>query len=93
MIVIDEETLERFRGTRRCELCFVTRHCFPHHVFGRGAGGGQRLDIPESLIAVCHGCHMDIHEGAIGRAEVLQAVSNGVVLPYNGRWITGEAAV
>lgn len=25
--------------------------------------------------------------------EVLQAVANGVVLPYNGRWMTGEAAV
>lgn len=25
--------------------------------------------------------------------EILQAVANGVVLPYNGRWMTGEAAV
>jgi hypothetical protein len=25
--------------------------------------------------------------------EVLRAVANGVVLPYNGRWLTGEAAV
>ena len=75
MIVISEAVLDQFRGTRRCELCFVTRHCFPHHVWARGMGGGTRLDVDCNLIAVCHGCHMDIHEGIIGRGEVVGAVS------------------
>ncbi len=75
MIVKSEETLDRYRGTLRCELCGMVRVCSPHHIFGRGMGGGTRLDVDENLIATCLFCHSDVHAGVIGRGEVLQAVS------------------
>lgn len=53
MVIIDEALLARFREAGRCELCGKTcDEREPHHVFGRGFGGGTRLDIALNLLAV-----------------------------------------
>lgn len=54
MIVINEKTLKRFRLPGECEFCglWLPRR-EAHHVLGRGAGGGSRLDIPEALCSLC----------------------------------------
>ena len=36
-----------------------------HHMFGR------HVDYPEAIVALCHDCHMKLHNGEIDRDEVV----------------------
>jgi hypothetical protein len=75
MIIIDEKVLDWFRGKTHCEWCSLA--CVrpdPHHVFGRGIGGGTRLDIMINLIALCRACHGECHNGQISRSDLLAVV-------------------
>lgn len=81
MIVKDEKTLDLFRGPGKCELCGkVCKVREPHHIFCRGLGGGNRLDIACNLLALgstkrfeCE-CHSRVDTKA-GRERCLQIVA------------------
>src|SRR5581483_761225 len=76
--VIDENLLEEFRGPGPCEWCGrLCRLREPHHIFARGLGGSQRLDVRCNLVALgssvrggCR-CHRAAHAGAIPRLQLL----------------------
>jgi hypothetical protein len=83
MKIIDEKLLSQFRGPGVCECCrrYVTRR-EPHHLLCRGMGGGNRLDHPWNLIALCAAfsggldCHARHHNGdGASRAELLAKIS------------------
>ncbi len=63
MKIISEATLKLFRGLHRCEWCRGLWHCDAAHVFGRGVGGGFRLDVPINLVSLCRPCHDAHHAG------------------------------
>lgn len=52
----DEELLDEFRKGN-CELCGCSGPSDPHHLFERGMGGGNRLDIRINLMSLCRTCH------------------------------------
>lgn len=80
MKIIDEDLLAEFRTPGKCDLCGKRcRTREPHHVYGRGMGGGGRMDIPINLLGLggpfeC-GCHRAYHDGKIGREDMLSAVA------------------
>lgn len=96
MIVIDEKLLASFRQSGRCELCGkFCRRREAHHVWQRGVGGGNRLDLRPNLIALgatqsfmCR-CHSDIHSGKIKRETVIAAVAEreGATPELLAEWI------
>jgi hypothetical protein len=57
MKVEDEALLDEFRqGT--CEWPGCSRSpCDPHHLFERGMGGGNRLDVRWNLMSLCREHH------------------------------------
>lgn len=60
MIVKDPQLLKRMHAEAAwCELCGKgTKALQCHHIFGRGHGGGSRLDVPFNLVMLCSpGCH------------------------------------
>jgi len=62
--LIDREMMEEFRRKERCEWCKrPVARCEPHHVLGRGIGGGRRIDHPFNLVALCLECHRSHHDG------------------------------
>ncbi len=62
MRIVDEKTLDLFRGVRTCELCGKSRPCDAHHaVSTRGAG---RLDISANLMSICRPCHSAVDSRA-----------------------------
>lgn len=64
-ILESNETLDRFRNGP-CEKCGRAGPTDPHHaVIRRGAGGGQRIDHPLNLVALCRECHRSIEEGSL----------------------------
>lgn len=63
MKIESEAVLKQFRGNGACSWCGKWRKLVPHHLFGRGHGGGSRLDCPEFLIALCDDCHWSHHQG------------------------------
>jgi|SRR5579862_4433673 len=53
MKIVDEALLESFRKRGRCDVC--GRLCDrrePHHLLGKGAGGGGRMDVRENLLSL-----------------------------------------
>jgi hypothetical protein len=80
MKIINDALLMQFRGPGACEHC--KRWCRmrqPHHLYSRGCGGGQRLDVLINLIALgsafdCN-CHGRLHDGAIMRCDLLAIVA------------------
>lgn len=57
MVIIDEDLLDEFRQGS-CEWPGCSRSpCDPHHVFERGAGGGNRLDVRWNLMSLCREHH------------------------------------
>lgn len=83
MTIVDDSLLDEFRGTIACGWCrrVSQGRLDPHHLFGRGHGGGSRLDHRWNLIALCRACHNDVHAGHIRRADLLAmvAVREGVL--------------
>ena len=83
MRLIDENLLTEFRERSRCENCgrWLREPAHPHHVYGRGFGGGTRMDIRINLCAVCGphfggvGCHALVHAGKIPRSRLLAIVA------------------
>jgi hypothetical protein len=75
VIIHDEHLLEKFRRTLRCEWCGRRGYVNPHHLWARGAGGGSRLDIRINLMAMCHVCHREVHDGKIKRQDLLATVA------------------
>lgn len=82
MKIIDEATLDLFRGPGLCEVCgklVISRE--PHHLYCRGIGSGGRLDIRINLIALCavfsggDNCHARAHRGEIKRESLLEIVA------------------
>ncbi len=82
MKVIDNDLLNEFRHAGICEFCLrrVTNR-EPHHIIGRGMGGGRRMDVRINLISLCaefsggaH-CHTLVHVGRIGREKLLAVVA------------------
>lgn len=65
--IIDEKLLDEFRKPGKCEWCGARcRLREPAHVYGRGHGGGRRLDVRFNLISLgstrafqceCHTLH------------------------------------
>jgi hypothetical protein len=78
--IVDPDMLDLFR-LMRCEYC--KRPCryptHPHHVFGRGFGGGTRLDIRVNLIGLCGpwdgNCHGLVHAGKVLRCNLLAVIA------------------
>ncbi len=61
----DEALLAYFRQKPFCEMCRARSpgRLDPHHVLGRGEGGGSRLDTALGLVSLCPGlyggqCHV-----------------------------------
>jgi hypothetical protein len=77
MIIKNESLLAEFRKRSHCEWCLRPRRgkLEPNHIFGRGAGGGQRLDIRVNLVSLCWQCHGDYHDGWIKRRELLEVAA------------------
>ena len=77
MIVKDKACLRSFAEKTVCERCGkrVFTGLDPHHVFGRGFGGGKRLDIPLALCAICRTCHDLYHNGKIPKSEFVAIIA------------------
>ena len=82
MRIVNEKTLDLFRGPGKCEWCGrLVRRREPHHIFGRGYGGAERVDVKINLIALCAvyaggaNCHHELHQGRILRADLLAKVA------------------
>jgi hypothetical protein len=75
MRIEDESCLDLFRKAGRCGWCRKSRPTDPHHLWGRGHGGGFRLDVPINLIALCRACHDEFHDGKIARFDLLAMVA------------------
>ncbi len=56
----------------------------PTSVNGLGEFSGDVMELTQRMVAA-HKQFLTTYQ------EVMEAVRNGVVLPYNGRWMTGEA--
>lgn len=69
--------LDLFRAAAECEWCGERNRgrLDPHHLFGRGVGGGTRLDVRINLVALCRQCHGKLHNGNIERAALLMVVA------------------
>lgn len=82
MKIVNEILLAEFRTAGRCEWCGAwCRVREPSHLWGRGFGGGTRLDVRINLMGKgstanfeC-GCHNAYHAGKIGRNELLSVVA------------------
>ena len=78
MRIIDETVLDQFRFAPKCEWCGRAPRrgvsLEPHHIHGRGFGGGSRLDVRINLAALCRECHQSHHDGHRPLRCDLQAV-------------------
>ena len=77
MIITNDALLEEFRGAWKCECCgkSTLQGCDPHHLWGKGFGGGAQLDIRVNLIALCRLCHRKFHDGHLKKATLLIIVA------------------
>lgn len=75
MIVKNPAILAEFRGPGRCEYCRQLCHREAHHLFRRGLGGGNRLDVRINLAGLCQTCHWMETAGHISRAAMLEIVA------------------
>lgn len=78
MKVVNEFLMNAFRAAPNCEWC--RRRIFhgkadAHHLFGRGFGGGHRLDVALNLLSLCRLCHTEFHDGQIARSDLLAVVA------------------
>jgi hypothetical protein len=77
MKIVNERILREFREKQRCEHCGADTRtgADPHHVAGRGHGGGNRMDVPINLVGLCRFCHTRLHNGVIPRKAMLEIVA------------------
>lgn len=79
MIIKDEALLAQFRAASHCAWCCKAarwNQLQVNHIFCRGHGGGNRLDVRINLVALCVFCHGQYHDGIIKRRELLEIVAN-----------------
>lgn len=74
MRVDSHETLAIFRG-RPCEWNPSHGPGEPAHIYARGLGDGNRLDLPENLVTLCRTCHTRSHAGQEPTREQLLALA------------------
>lgn len=74
---LDPALLASIRRRSRCEWCGTPtpRGATPHHLWRKGTGGGQQLDHPWNLVALCMQCHEGAHLGHITRSDLLALVA------------------
>jgi hypothetical protein len=76
MKIVNEATLDLFRLPVPCAWCRIRVATDPHHLFGRGHGGGLRLDVAIALVSLCATCHRMHHDGhQPTRRELLKIVA------------------
>lgn len=77
MIIKDEDLLNEFRMVRKCEWCrrLIGGPAHPHHIWAKGMGGGNRMDVRINLIALDHHCHQVVHNGEIPKEAILALVA------------------
>ncbi len=86
MKIIDLAIMAQFRMKSLCEFCgCYARQIEVHHCFGRGHGGGTRIDHPYNLIALCGAYDRDCHGRAqryvIKRSSILAVISKREDVP------------
>ena len=75
MVIINDELLRSF-ADRDCEVCGANDGTVVgHHVFGRGYGGGSRLDHPWAMLACCFKCHSDCQHYRISKAKQVAIIA------------------
>ena len=68
----DEKLLREIRDKRYCECCGRgSMDIETHHIFGKGAGGWKRLDMRETVVALCLSCHTAYHNGRLEKETLL----------------------
>jgi len=73
MKIINNATLDLFRGPGRCALCgWGAQVLDPHHVMTRGNNGS---DIRINLVSVCRKCHTKRADTAIGWTECIASIA------------------
>ena len=94
MLIESRETLDAFSGPGRCECCGRACERDPHHVFlKRGVGGGQRLDVPENIVAICRvPCHA-LAEADRTFNRGLKAIVAARVSKQAGRVVYGQEII
>ena len=78
MRIVDQNAITACRTNAggRCEHCFAPCGSGEvHHLWGRGFGGGNRLDVPCNLIFLCKVCHRSAHDGNIAHKTLLSIVA------------------
>lgn len=76
MRIVMETTLDLFRGRGPCEMCRARCEARdPHHVFAKGMGGGNRLDITCNLIGCCRTCHSTKADTAEDKQRCLEIIA------------------
>lgn len=68
MTITDEAVKERVRSQPHCDYCqgkFPPGTLQATHVIARGRDNGSRLDVWENMLAGCHRCHRQAHDGNI----------------------------
>jgi 5-methylcytosine-specific restriction endonuclease McrA len=72
--------------THCCEWCLVgypVNRLEVHHIYHKGMGGGRHIETPETLIALCRGCHTAAHaydvsgDELIARATLIHQIAKG----------------
>lgn len=75
MEIIDDELLDFFRESFRCEWCKKATIVDCHHYwYRRGIGGGSRLDHPWNLVSLCRADHDAHHQGNVPTRTDLLAI-------------------
>lgn len=80
MIILNPALLSEFSRTALCEHCgCYARRMEAHHLTCRGFGGGQRMDVPWNLIALCNhldnNCHDRAQRRIIPQEDILEIVA------------------
>lgn len=60
-----DETIMKSVRQERCCFCGSEPPNDAHHLFGRGAGGGMRMDTFWNLAPMCRQCHNKAEAGVI----------------------------
>lgn len=60
---IENPDLLAYFRSRPCEICGARPPSDPEHVFPRGLGDANRLDIRINLVSLCRACHTRAHSG------------------------------
>lgn len=77
MKILDSRLLNEFRSRHTCEWCGMVSltGCDPHHIFSKGMGGSQRLDLRINVVALDRACHDAVHACHITRDDLVSLVA------------------